>query len=540
MYDIRKFDIATSVTDALLEVFDMMLSMQLELTDETGSQLLVDEERIVGSVSLAGRVMGTINIHIGRDFARQMTAAMLGVEMDEIEDADDVKDVISEVCNIVGGGLKSNFCDAGLTCRLSTPSFTTGSDFTIESLNTSRRERYVFSQDKQQVVVEVGVRANDTGDDDEEALRQRAEAPPPDPEALDEFQIGEVLAEGVGEVFETMLSMALVPDPEANASRLQGERIVGTVNFIGLLMGSMNIFVGKSFSREMTAAMLGIETEEVSGEDDVKDVVSELCNMVGGNLKSKFNDAGLSCQLSTPSFTSGSDFRIESQSMDRYERLAFRSGEETLFVEVGFKLLASSEMAGTGKGASAQLDLSEALEEIREPETAGPGPEPMVEPPVQTTKKTAEDAGAEAGNESLEAAKASSDDPQRAIDALIRAEKKSAQERPPRPAEPEHTGPSPEDLARIAEQRHRNLNIVMEIPVELTIELGRARKPLAEVLGVDDGSVIEFTSLAGEPVDVLVNDTLIAKGEIVVEREKYGVQITETIGRMERIKSLGF
>ena len=91
----------------------------------------MEGERIVGSVNLAGKVVGSINILVSEEFSRLMTATMLGVEPDKVDGEEDVRDVISEVCNIVGGSLKSNFCDAGLTCALSPPSFTTGTDFNI-------------------------------------------------------------------------------------------------------------------------------------------------------------------------------------------------------------------------------------------------------------------------------------------------------------------------------------------------------------------------------------------------------------------------
>ena len=74
-------------------------------------------------------------------------------------------------------------------------------------------------------------------------------------------------------------------------------------------------------------------------------MISELCNIVGGSLKSKFCDVGLTCDLSTPSFTAGSDFTIEAQHMARYERLAFRHQQEKIFVEVGVKIAEGSEPA---------------------------------------------------------------------------------------------------------------------------------------------------------------------------------------------------
>ena len=78
----------------------------------------------------------------------------------------------------------------------------------------------------------------------------------------------------------------------------------------------------------------------------------------------------------------------------------------------------------------------------------------------------------------------------------------------------------------------------MDIPIELTVELGRARIPINELLELGPGSAISLSKLEGDPVDILANDTLIARGQVVVQDEKYGIRVTEITSRMERIKSL--
>ena len=78
----------------------------------------------------------------------------------------------------------------------------------------------------------------------------------------------------------------------------------------------------------------------------------------------------------------------------------------------------------------------------------------------------------------------------------------------------------------------------MEIPLELTVELGRTSKRIYDVLKLSHGAVVDLMQLEGEPVDLLVNDTLIAKGEVVVEKEKYGIRIVEVVSRTERVNSL--
>ena len=84
-----------------------------------------------------------------------------------------------------------------------------------------------------------------------------------------------------------------------------------------------------------------------------------------------------------------------------------------------------------------------------------------------------------------------------------------------------------------------NIDLIVDIPVRITVELGRARKTIGEVLGMGPGSVVELNRMAGEPVDVLVNGKLIARGEVVVIDESFGIRVTEIVSRAERIRSMG-
>ncbi len=79
----------------------------------------------------------------------------------------------------------------------------------------------------------------------------------------------------------------------------------------------------------------------------------------------------------------------------------------------------------------------------------------------------------------------------------------------------------------------------MDIPLKVSVELGRTKLLINELLQLGQGSVIELSKLAGEPLEVLVNDKLIARGEAVVVNEKFGVRITDIMTPMERIEKLG-
>ena len=84
----------------------------------------------------------------------------------------------------------------------------------------------------------------------------------------------------------------------------------------------------------------------------------------------------------------------------------------------------------------------------------------------------------------------------------------------------------------------RDLEMIMDIPVKLAVELGRTRITIKQLLELAQGSVIELDGLAGEPMDILINGYLIAQGEVVVVEDKYGIRITEIITPSERVQKL--
>ncbi|MGE3974454.1 MAG: flagellar motor switch protein FliN [Bdellovibrionales bacterium] len=89
-----------------------------------------------------------------------------------------------------------------------------------------------------------------------------------------------------------------------------------------------------------------------------------------------------------------------------------------------------------------------------------------------------------------------------------------------------------------AEKEGRNLDLILDIPLRVTVELGRAKMVVSELLNLSQGSVIELSKLAGEPLEVLVNDKLVARGEAVVVNEKFGVRLTDIISPAERVNQL--
>ncbi len=92
--------------------------------------------------------------------------------------------------------------------------------------------------------------------------------------------------------------------------------------------------------------------------------------------------------------------------------------------------------------------------------------------------------------------------------------------------------------APLSVEERKKLDSILDIPVTITMEVGHAKISIRNLLQLNQGSVIELERLAGEPLDVLVNGTLIAHGEVVVVNDKFGIRLTDVISQVERIKKL--
>jgi flagellar motor switch protein FliN/FliY len=84
----------------------------------------------------------------------------------------------------------------------------------------------------------------------------------------------------------------------------------------------------------------------------------------------------------------------------------------------------------------------------------------------------------------------------------------------------------------------QNLDFILDIPLEISVELGRTSMLINDLLQLGQGSVVELNKLAGEPLEVLVNQKLVARGEVVVVNEKFGIRLTDIVSPIERVKSL--
>jgi flagellar motor switch protein FliN len=89
-----------------------------------------------------------------------------------------------------------------------------------------------------------------------------------------------------------------------------------------------------------------------------------------------------------------------------------------------------------------------------------------------------------------------------------------------------------------SEASSRRLDLLLDVPLDVTVELGRARMSIQDLLALSPGSVIELDKMAGEPLDIVVNGRLIARGEAVVVNDRFGIRITDIVSKSERIARL--
>ena len=453
--------IRQSITSTIVETFDAMVSMALGPVDDGNTDDL-DTSRMVGAIYFGGEAVGVMSFHLSEIFARMITASMLGMEVDEIEGEEEIKDVIGELANIVAGNLKTEFVDAGLACVISTPSITSGSDFKIDPVDIAPPVKFHFRHDTHNILLELSVK-EDIG-----AKEDVMSDLPSDVimERIAGVDIKNAIVNSVIDVFYTMLDMEVESIDEVPEGFIEESRTVGSVTFAGEVDGMFNIQLNDDFAKQMTASMLGMEIGEIESDEEVFDVIREISNIIGGNLKSNFVDAGLSCVLSTPSITNGRDFKVTPTGAIKPARFLFQHKGSVIIVEAGVK----SEPAAAVAEAAAPDDTDAA----------------------------------------------------EGADAALQA-----------PAAPAASVPSEPEI-----EQFNNLGLVMDIPLRVTVELGRTRRRINDVLRMGPGSVVELEQMEGEPVDILINQTLIAKGYVVVEKEKYGIRISEIVSRRERLKSI--
>ena len=132
MSSIDTTQLAKLVNEAVQNVFGTMLSLELERLGQPAHEIAKHNENVVGAIGFGGRATGVVHLYLTDDFARTATSTLLGTGVEEVGDPE-INDVIGELCNMIGGTLKSNLSDAGFSCQLSLPTVLRGADLQIET-----------------------------------------------------------------------------------------------------------------------------------------------------------------------------------------------------------------------------------------------------------------------------------------------------------------------------------------------------------------------------------------------------------------------
>ncbi len=408
-----------------------------------------------------------------------------------------------------------------------------------------RYERFIFTYGEETIQVEIAVKFVM---EDETDLHSILKLKKIDISKFQRLDIISSVGDTIIELFDTMLSLDVDLSDREPFKNSDDFRVMGAVDFAGGVHGSIQFQVSKTFGRMITAGMLGQELDEVQDIDSVKDVIGEMTNILGGNLKAAFCDTGLACQISTPSLTVGLDFNIEILNMDRYERFAFKLNDHDIVVEVCVKIdepepVQPEQPIPLEESSAAQTLDDDAIQKI----IAAAG-----DPDVKQTSETVATPPAENAGESQQLDDAG-------IQALLAAAKTNEEEAEAGPATTAKTNSaaiaaSPTTTTPPAVEASSsevdagggtaeaslldNMGFIKDIPVHISVELGRTKMNIKNILGLGKGSAIVLSNLEGETLDIRANNRLIAKGEVLVENDKYGIRIREILDAGERVGRL--
>jgi CheY-specific phosphatase CheX len=150
--------------------------------------------------------------------------------------------------------------------------------------------------------------------------------------------LDELVKKAVTEVFTTMLNCPVQLEPPGTGIDNGEPKIAGSVSFAGRINGSVYIYSSPRFASQITCRLLGLKEEEIRNQELVNDSLGEIANMVGGQLKSRFSDRGMTCVLSIPSIVSAAGCRAAPPAHTDRRQISFRCRQEDqLVVEIFFK-----------------------------------------------------------------------------------------------------------------------------------------------------------------------------------------------------------
>lgn len=398
----------------------------------------------------------------------------------------------------------------------------------------------MLSQDEIDALLNV---TEDLNDEDEEPTEEVIEddsiyLTPLEKDALGE--IGNISLGSSATTLSTLLDKKVdITAPEVSIVKKTGVREEFPYEHVSLQVDYMdgfdgeNIFLMKAKDAAIISDIMlggdGLNPKDTLSEIELSAVQEAMNQMMGASATSMSTVFSKRVDISPP--------LVEYKDIDKLEEVVGKV-EGDVFVRVCFNLkvgdLIDSDMMQLiplpfAKTMVEQLLNSES-EEQEQVDTVTEQVQETISPPSETTQEVVQE---------------------QTIQEQAVQEQQPMQEQIPQQTDPQligsHISPNSTvhsasfsnfDQVELSNQGQRNLDMLLDIPLSVTVELGRTKKSVEEILELTQGSIIELDKLAGEPVDVLVNNKLIAKGEVVVIDENFGVRVTDIISPKDRLMKL--
>ncbi|HLR41969.1 MAG TPA: flagellar motor switch phosphatase FliY [Pseudogracilibacillus sp.] len=393
-------------------------------------------------------------------------------------------------------------------------------------------EDNMLSQDEIDALLNVTEDLND--DPTEEVIEDDAEyLTPLEKDALGE--IGNISLGSSATTLSTLLNMKVeITAPEVTIVKKTGVKEEFPYEHVSLQVDYMdgfdgeNIFLMKAVDAAVISDIMlggdGLNPKKELSEIELSAVQEAMNQMMGASATSMSTVFSKRVDISPP--------LVEYKDIDRLEEVVGKA-EGDVFVRVRFNLKVG-ELIDSDMMQLIPLPFAKTLvKQLLEPEPVEEeAPQEMVEETTTTTTAAQETQQVDQTQQ-------------------LEQTRQEVQEQIPQQTDPQLIGNhisanssvqsasfSNFEQVELSNQGQRNLDMLLDIPLSVTVELGRTKKNIEEILDLTQGSIIELDKLAGEPVDVLVNNKLIAKGEVVVIDENFGVRVTDIVSPRDRLMKL--
>ncbi len=320
------------------------------------------------------------------------------------------------------------------------------------------------------------------------------------------------------------------------AAELPGEVVEVKLDFTDGLKGEHSWLLPVGSATSIAGSMMG--QPEIELDDAALSAVAEAMSQISALCSAEIgNQVGRTIKISPPSYRKVSSDEVRLPTGDTFVRVRYPitlEGEAPSQLTELYSLSLAKEVVSQMAGVQAQPSASAAQPAF----PAGGGAAQAFAGPAGGFNLGAQMGGAQSGA-AQPGAGGGGGAPvfpgvQQTLGQAVGGAPSVFQQAPPnvQPVQFANLQPTPPP------QELGNIGLLMDVYMELTVELGRTKKLIRDILGIGEGTIIELDKLAGEPVDILVNHKLIAKGEVVVIDENFGVRVTEIVSPLERMSEL--